>query len=338
MNGRGYDYNLGRFLSVDPIIQSPGNSQSLNPYSYIMNNPLAGTDPSGYMGCAASKIESVCDSTLSNYGGNGLGDIKFGLTFTAKSFSGGNGSLLSQGGSGTQSATASAGTSSGSAADLLGQSKNTGIQGSTTSEALSFMWNSFWDNRDEVISGAITGAANSITHQSGGLIEGTVLADISGVNATTDILIAGSHGDLSKVAAGAVGFILGKAKVVEHTVERMSGTHRQLQNAGAVDSHHIIQDAAVKELPGYNRMDAPAVQLRGPSTAQGSEHYLATQVQRQKGGGTYASERRIGYKALRKAGISQSDARGYIKQADNYFLGELGLTPNSVTRNVGNRR
>lgn len=51
MNGRVYDYNLGRFLSVDPLIQSPGNSQSLNPYSYIMNNPLAGTDPSGY--CSA---------------------------------------------------------------------------------------------------------------------------------------------------------------------------------------------------------------------------------------------------------------------------------------------
>ena len=49
MNGRAYDYNLGRFLSVDPFIQAPGNSQSMNPYSYIMNNPLAGTDPSGYI-------------------------------------------------------------------------------------------------------------------------------------------------------------------------------------------------------------------------------------------------------------------------------------------------
>jgi hypothetical protein len=49
MNGRVYDYNLGRFLSVDPFIQDPGNSQSMNPYSYIMNNPLAGTDPSGYI-------------------------------------------------------------------------------------------------------------------------------------------------------------------------------------------------------------------------------------------------------------------------------------------------
>ncbi len=48
MNGRAYDYELGRFLSVDPFIQSPGNSQSANPYSYIMNNPLAGVDPSGY--------------------------------------------------------------------------------------------------------------------------------------------------------------------------------------------------------------------------------------------------------------------------------------------------
>jgi len=39
MNGRGYDYNLGRFLSIDPIIQAPGNSQSINPYTYIFNNP-----------------------------------------------------------------------------------------------------------------------------------------------------------------------------------------------------------------------------------------------------------------------------------------------------------
>lgn len=54
MNGRVYDYNLGRFLSVDPFIQDPGNSQSMNPYTYIMNNPLAGTDPSGYFSEALS--------------------------------------------------------------------------------------------------------------------------------------------------------------------------------------------------------------------------------------------------------------------------------------------
>jgi RHS repeat-associated protein len=72
MNGRVYDYNLGRFLSVDPIIQSPGNSQSLNPYSYIMNNPLAGTDPTGYRGCAASRLDGVCEKLDANQGGYGM--------------------------------------------------------------------------------------------------------------------------------------------------------------------------------------------------------------------------------------------------------------------------
>jgi hypothetical protein len=57
MNGRVYDYALGRFLGVDPFIQFPSNSQSLNPYSYILNNPLAGTDPTGY---EASFQDSIC--------------------------------------------------------------------------------------------------------------------------------------------------------------------------------------------------------------------------------------------------------------------------------------
>ncbi|TDR23746.1 SpvB/TcaC N-terminal domain-containing protein [Marinicella litoralis] len=47
MNGRMYDFHVGRFLSVDPFIQGV-DSQALNPYSYIQNNPLSGTDPSGY--------------------------------------------------------------------------------------------------------------------------------------------------------------------------------------------------------------------------------------------------------------------------------------------------
>jgi RHS repeat-associated protein len=48
MNGRIYDFNIGRFLSVDPFLQFPENSQSANPYSYILNNPMSGTDPTGY--------------------------------------------------------------------------------------------------------------------------------------------------------------------------------------------------------------------------------------------------------------------------------------------------
>ncbi|MEO0511192.1 MAG: RHS repeat-associated core domain-containing protein, partial [Verrucomicrobiota bacterium] len=48
MNGRIYDSLLGRMLSADPHIQSPTNLQNYNRYSYVLNNPLSMTDPSGF--------------------------------------------------------------------------------------------------------------------------------------------------------------------------------------------------------------------------------------------------------------------------------------------------
>ncbi|PJB54773.1 MAG: hypothetical protein CO098_19885, partial [Bacteroidetes bacterium CG_4_9_14_3_um_filter_41_19] len=48
MNGRIYDPRLGRFMSPDPFVQSPTNTQNYNRYSYCINNPLKYTDPSGY--------------------------------------------------------------------------------------------------------------------------------------------------------------------------------------------------------------------------------------------------------------------------------------------------
>jgi RHS repeat-associated protein len=44
---RLYDPLLGRFISPDRIVQAPENIQSLNRYSYCLNNPLIYTDPSG---------------------------------------------------------------------------------------------------------------------------------------------------------------------------------------------------------------------------------------------------------------------------------------------------
>jgi RHS repeat-associated protein len=71
MNGRLFDYRLGRFLGVDPIIQFPTNSQSFNPYAYLMNNPLAGTDPTGYCqtGTRITGAEGVGCASLRGYEG-----------------------------------------------------------------------------------------------------------------------------------------------------------------------------------------------------------------------------------------------------------------------------
>ena len=41
--------NIARFLQADPFIQDTDNSQSYNRYSYVLNNPLNFTDPSGYL-------------------------------------------------------------------------------------------------------------------------------------------------------------------------------------------------------------------------------------------------------------------------------------------------
>jgi RHS repeat-associated protein len=47
MNGRLYDPVLRSFLMPDNFVQQPENTQNYNRYSYVLNNPLRYTDPSG---------------------------------------------------------------------------------------------------------------------------------------------------------------------------------------------------------------------------------------------------------------------------------------------------
>lgn len=66
MNARLYDPMLGRFLSPDPYVQTPENSQNFNRYSYCLNNPLRYTDENGefffslFLGPVGAFIDAAC--------------------------------------------------------------------------------------------------------------------------------------------------------------------------------------------------------------------------------------------------------------------------------------
>jgi RHS repeat-associated protein len=62
MNGRIYDPLIGRMMSADIMVPDAGNLQAYNRYSYVINNPLSLTDPSGFF---FDKIVSGVNDALS---------------------------------------------------------------------------------------------------------------------------------------------------------------------------------------------------------------------------------------------------------------------------------
>ena len=74
LGARQYDPTTGRFLSVDPVLES-GDQRQMNGYSYAGDNPVDGTDPNGTMlGCPVG--EAGCNTGLGGYqgGSSGSGD------------------------------------------------------------------------------------------------------------------------------------------------------------------------------------------------------------------------------------------------------------------------
>jgi RHS repeat-associated protein len=73
---RLYDPALGRFISADTVVQTPGDPQTLNRYSYCRNNPLVYTDPSGHgfwfvLGIIA--LGAALGATISSISGGNIG-------------------------------------------------------------------------------------------------------------------------------------------------------------------------------------------------------------------------------------------------------------------------
>lgn len=70
MNGRIYDQKLGRFLQADPHVDGATNTQGYNRYSYVHNNPLNATDPSGFSAWSKfrdSVVKPVIQGVVSFY-------------------------------------------------------------------------------------------------------------------------------------------------------------------------------------------------------------------------------------------------------------------------------
>jgi len=55
MRGRIYDRAQYRFLTPDPLVADPLFGQAYNPYSYVLNNPVRFTDPSGLQVCGGEE-------------------------------------------------------------------------------------------------------------------------------------------------------------------------------------------------------------------------------------------------------------------------------------------
>ena len=77
MRGRIFDPAQRRFISPDPLVARPMNAQSYNRYSYVYNNPLNLTDPSGFCGRegeeACPDVDPTTTSCIDNPYADGCG-------------------------------------------------------------------------------------------------------------------------------------------------------------------------------------------------------------------------------------------------------------------------
>jgi len=91
--------------------------------------------------------------------------------------------------------------------------------------------------------------------------------------------------------------------------------------------HLIVMHSAVRALPGYNRHDAPAILMDGPSVAQLTEQGRAVTAQLAEPHGTLSEAMRAAMVGLTAAGIPQAIRRQARAAAEDYFYNRLDLSP-----------
>src|SRR4029079_14132627 len=91
--------------------------------------------------------------------------------------------------------------------------------------------------------------------------------------------------------------------------------------------HLIVMHSAVRARPGYNRHDAPAILMDGPSVAQLTEQGRAVTAQLAEPHGTLSEAMRGAVVGLTAAGIPQAIRRQARAAAEDYFYNRLDLSP-----------
>jgi RHS repeat-associated protein len=329
MNGRVYDYNLGRFMSVDPFIQAPTSTQSVNPYSYIMNNPLAGTDPTGYEAEVAETVE-VAEKTVlvSSIGSN----LRSRVTATVASDGKGGHSVTASGGNGAARAgviNAIAGKLSGAGfqvSNVGSPGDNAGKQNQTYGNDANFAkgYGSVKGDMTGILSWTPAGqAVDSI--KSG--IEGVEAAidEYNETGSATKALVAGGVHALGKYAER-------KLKIGRGPdVNEGTGPYKQAKG------HHVHAKAAFKENLAYDPKEGFSIS-QSFMKENGLDHAAMTRYQRQAfkelsqsgGANTMSTHTRIAVEALQAGGASREMARSLTAQSLNTLRNSGVRTPSNI--------
>ncbi|MER3329379.1 MAG: T6SS effector amidase Tae4 family protein, partial [Candidatus Kapaibacterium sp.] len=98
MNGRVYDPVIGQFIQPDNHVALPNESQSYNRFSYVMNNPLKYTDPSGeWIQFAFMAVISAAQATTAyNWGGTSAMWNSIGMSVGSFALGAATGALAGQ--------------------------------------------------------------------------------------------------------------------------------------------------------------------------------------------------------------------------------------------------
>ncbi|MBF1277589.1 MAG: RHS domain-containing protein, partial [Neisseria sp.] len=120
------------------------------------------------------------------------------------------------------------------------------------------------------------------------------------------------------------------------------GKHGDMKKIGGLkDSHHIYQDAAVRNIPNYKYNHAIAISIQGRNpdgSTKNTPHYRANRAQDNSSkAGILGAETVVAYNSLRAAGLSAKAAKCATLEARKYLIG-LGANAGSSTNQLSRRR